>query len=290
MQLSRWTRTVALTATVGFALSGCTIEEMGSSQSTGQTLTVTSTTTVEDSPEVPTPTATPAAGLQPQLQAIVDESVETYGGSAGLAVSDGRVDTVAGDDTAYPAWSTSKVPIAIAAVRQDPSLQQTAALAIQFSDNAAAETLWAALPPSAADRVISEADTPLVLNTEVTRPGFTAFGQTSWSTSSQAHFAANLGCVEGAEPILQLMGEITPEHRYGIGNLPGAKFKGGWGPNISGAYVVRQLGALQAPNGRIAVAMTAAPGDGSYQSAQDMMNLMAERLNSLIDELPASKC
>lgn len=97
-------------------------------------------------PSSPSEETVPAPAQPVDLQPIIDDVVAVYGGSAGVAVSDGRAELVGGDDGAYPAWSTIKVPIAIAALRQDPSLSPDAAAAIQYSDNDAAQRLWSALP------------------------------------------------------------------------------------------------------------------------------------------------
>lgn len=82
-----------------------------------------------------------------------------YDGAATIAVA-GM--SGAGDTSVAP-WSTAKVPIAIAALRNDPSLQGAMTQAIQNSDNAAAETLWGSLgsPEQAAEAtgaVIREGD------------------------------------------------------------------------------------------------------------------------------------
>lgn len=222
------------------------------------------------------------------LQPAVDMAVAAFGGTAGIAVSDGVTVTSAGDDTAYPAWSTSKVPIAIAALRQDPSLTAPAAAAITASNNEAAETLWLSLPAGAADQVLAEGGAPVTMNTVKIRPEFSVFGQTAWSPSSQATFAANLPCVAGSAPVLELMGQVNSDQTYGIGQLPGARFKGGWGPDPSGSYQVRQFGRFAGPNGDIAVALTAIPASGQYGDAQAMASMMATQLAGAT--LPTATC
>ncbi|WP_018020578.1 hypothetical protein [Corynebacterium doosanense] len=215
-------------------------------------------------------------------------AVAAFDGTAGIAVSDGVTVTSAGDDTAYPAWSTSKVPIAIAALRQDPSLTAPAAAAITASNNEAAETLWLSLPAGAADQVLAEGGAPVTMNTVKIRPEFSVFGQTAWSPSSQATFAANLPCVAGSAPVLELMGQVNSDQTYGIGQLPGARFKGGWGPDPSGSYQVRQFGRFAGPNGDIAVALTAIPASGQYGDAQAMASMMATQLAGAT--LPTATC
>jgi hypothetical protein len=46
------------------------------------------------------------------------------------------------------------------------------------------------------------------------------------------------------ERVLDAMGRIVPEQRWGLGASPGVRFKGGWGPSESpeGGYEVIQVG------------------------------------------------
>lgn len=230
------------------------------------------------------------AGVQAILQQAVDAAVSQEGGVAGIAVSDGHTVTVAGDDSAYPAWSTIKVPLAIAALRQDSNAYTNVQAAIRVSDNAAAQALNGMLVPGAADAVLSEAGVGVLVNTAVIRPEFSTFGQTLWSASQEATFAANLGCVEGASPILELMGQISPDQAYGLGQLPGARFKGGWGPDTAGMYQVRQLGVVSNNQGYVALGITALPASGTYEAGQVMVNAMVSAIRQQLDALPNAQC
>lgn len=269
------------------------------------TVTQTSTTTIP--PRVP-PSASVVPGssgvslpssstsqpstenLAGDLQKIVDGVVAVYGGTASLAVSNGSAEFVGGADSALPAWSTIKVPIAIAALRHDPSWESAAAAAIESSDNAAAETLWNSVTPQQVEAVLAEAGAPIAVNTVTTRPEFSIYGQTLWVPSMQARFAAHLPCVDGAQPVLEMMGRIVPGQDYGIGQLDGARFKGGWGPDNSGKYEVRQFGRVPGPNGDVAIALTAAPADGTYATAQAMATQLAQGLTTITADLPPAAC
>ena len=66
------------------------------------------------------------------------------------------------------------------------------------------------------------------------------------------------------EPIFTLMGRVEAVQRWGIGTIAGSRFKGGWGPSPTGAYLVRQIGIITTPNGMIAVALAAQPASGTY--------------------------
>jgi hypothetical protein len=64
--------------------------------------------------------------------------------------------------------------------------------------------------------------------------GWSSFGRTVWSLESAATFYRALarGELVGAaetERILDAMGRVVPEQRWGLGTLPGIRFKGGWG-------------------------------------------------------------
>ncbi|MDV8022177.1 hypothetical protein [Rhodococcus sp. IEGM 1330] len=91
----------------------------------------------------------PAADLAAEFGAL--ES--TAGGPIGLALVPvgGGPPTVLGTWTSGVAWSTVKVPLAVAALRRggDAALADATA-AIESSDNAAAEALWGSLGDSAA--------------------------------------------------------------------------------------------------------------------------------------------
>ena len=248
---------------------------------------VTSSVTAHPSP---TEDATSPSAQPVDLQPIIDDVVAVYGGTAGVAVSDGGAELVGGDDGAYPAWSTIKVPIAIAALRQDPSLGPVAAAAIQYSDNDAAQRLWSALPPGAVDAVLAEGGNDVQVNTAVLRPEFSLFGQTAWSPSEQARFAAHLPCIADADEVVASMGQVTAEQAYGIGRLPDARFKGGWGPDLQGKYTVRQFGLVAGPSGEVAVALTAAPASGTYADAQAMATQIADGVAEQLPQAPPAVC
>lgn len=299
---------LALAGTLAFSLvlSGCTLE--ASEDSNGETTTVTHTSQITTEPPVhseqeveePSASAAPSedsGSVEEQLQAAVEQTVGLYGGTAGIAFSDGISEISAGDMTAYAAWSTIKVPIAIAALRQDPSQTDNVTAAIQRSDNAAAEALWASLgdPASAGaatSSVLSEGGVGIPVNTVVTRDGFSSFGQTMWSTSDQARFAANLGCIAGSDPVLQDMAMVDPSQSWGIGQLTGAQFKGGWGPEPNGAYSARQFGVFTDPStGQTrALAISVRPGSGDFGEAQSMANALISHIQGALPEIPANNC
>lgn len=227
-------------------------------------------------PEPHTASAAPASStsgalLTPAARASFTDLARRLGGRSGLAAASGSEVVSAGTWTTGVAWSSIKVPIAVASVRRGGADRAALRAAITSSDNAAAERLWAGLgaPPTAARTVESTlraaGDAATTVQAVRTRPGFTAFGQTRWALASQARFAAGLPCLKGAAPVLALMGEIVADQRWGLGSAGApARFKGGWGPDPGGRYEVRQLGLLTIGGKSVAVAIANAPADGAF--------------------------
>jgi Beta-lactamase enzyme family len=188
------------------------------------------------------------------------------------------------------AWSTIKVPLAIAAL--DEGLEEDSAdlvfKTITQSDNAAAEALWSQLGDSAAQlvqSVIREAGDPTtVVESRRLRPEYTPFGQTRWSLTDQARFAAGLSRVPEASRVIDLMGDLSAEHSWGLA-AKGFAAKGGWGPGIADDYLVRQFAIVSATVG---VALAADVGDGGYEAGVEVVNTvtdwLVERLAELTDD------
>lgn len=167
--------------------------------------------------------------------------------------------------------------------------------AITESDNAAAESIWASLgePATAArkvDDVLRRAGDPTNVQPQTIRPEFTAFGQTDWSLTNQVRFTSVAFCDNANEPIFSLMDRVEAVQRWGIGTVPGSRFKGGWGASPTGAYRVRRIGILTTPNGMTAVALAAQPASGTYDDGTADLTQMAEWLAGYLTALPAGRC
>ena len=179
------------------------------------------------------------------------------------------------------AWSTSKVPLVIAALRAGVGTGELVALTITESDNAAAEELWSRLgdPADAARQVsviIREAgDAATVVESRRLREGYTAFGQTRWSLAEQARFAAGLAQVAEASDVVDLMRGLTTDHRWGLA-AKGFAAKGGWGPGLGDDYLVRQFGIVPTESGTVGVAIAAEVHDGEYEAGVDVVNTLAD--------------
>ncbi|MEU7143496.1 hypothetical protein ABZ942_28910 [Nocardia sp. NPDC046473] len=202
-----------------------------------------------------------------------------------------------GDRTGGVAWSTSKVPLAIAALRAVPvAAKPFVTPTITRSDNAAAERLWSMLGPpdvaaAAVQAVLEEGgDTGTRVQSRRVRPEYTAFGQTEWSTTRQALFTAHLPCIEAGAEVLALMRTLDPEQRWGLARLPGAAAKGGWGPDEQGAHLVRQLGVLPNGSGWTAVVLGARPSSGTFADGIALLDQLTQWVDSHLRQLPAGRC
>lgn len=259
------------------AVGGCTIDRPGSAPADSSHPSAVPAPTVP----APHPSAAPVSSL--------DEVVAGLPGTAGVAVFSPDQELAAGFQDPAPGWSTMKVPVAIAALRAGVGDAATVRRAITASDNDAAAALWSALgTPEQAGRattaVLADAPGPQPsAQTRTVRPPFSAFGQTQWSVAQQARFASVLPQLDGSGPVTAAMGAIVPEQSWGLGRLPEARFKGGWGPDESGAYLARQLGYIDrgAQCAPVGIAVLAKAEDGTFESATAMLSTMAERLDQL---------
>lgn len=220
----------------------------------------------------------PAAGRlsSQELRATFEKVGRDTGATISVAWFDpvsSKIET-AGSGQAWVAWSTSKVPVSVAVSQAGKAgaMAGSMSAALRQSDNAAAEALWQSLGTSDAARaqavtqVLRQAgDNSTTVPSVRLRSGFTVFGQTPWTTASQVGFMMKLPCLDGSSPVVSNMGQVSSGQRWGMGRLPGATFKGGWGPGVSGGYLVRQMGWYQNSEGKrvpLAIAAQAGSFDG----------------------------
>jgi hypothetical protein len=214
---------------------------------------------------------------------LLENSFHELSGSVpatiGVAIAgvDGTVLASLGTWSTGVAWSTIKVPLAIAALRAGIGSRELVDQTIAQSDNAAAEDLWSGLgdPIEAARQVqavIREAgDATTEVESRRLRPDYTAFGQTQWSLVRQAQFAARLPLIPDASGVIELMRDLCPDHRWGLA-AKGFAAKGGWGPGISDGYLVRQFAIVPTEAGHIGVALAADAQDGVFETGIDVLN------------------
>jgi hypothetical protein len=212
----------------------------------------------------------------------------SLGGSSGVAVAAvGGSSPIAalGGWRSGVAWSTIKpvVAMAVTAARiDDTQARADMRLAITSSDNAAAERLWRRLGDDATaaaatgDQLVALGDHATRVPSQRLRPEFTVFGQTTWSLARQVRATAAMPCLPAGRRVLALMRDIAADQRWGLGSLGRpAAFKGGWGPDPAGAYLVRQTGVLELDGRQIAVALASRPADGSFASGIRNIGVLA---------------
>ncbi len=233
-----------------------------------------------------------------------------FGRSVGFAVVDlagGPVRGVAGVGPAY-ALSTLKVLI-VAQLLQDRGGPQrltrvqrrNVRRALSQSVNEAA----AALNTDLKHRHGGAAATAAVLTrllrragdheTRV-RPGATPqsnYGMTLWSAANQVRFMAALarGCLldpQSTRFLIREMGHVVSDQAWGLGRAGSPAYKGGWGTDGDGRYLVRQFGLLRARDGNeYAVAFTARSHDGRFESGQVLNTRVARWIRAHVTQAPA---
>lgn len=289
-------RLAGLLAVCALAVAGCTTSRGAEGQVTPVTVTVTASTT---SPVLPSTTSkAPSAGQLAQGFATVAAQVGMPIGVAIAPVGKGTGGPIIlGDNTPRVAWSTIKVPLAVAAERENgPSTAESNA--IINSDNASAEALWSSLGSDAAaarkvTAVLREGgDTQSAVPAQRLRDGFTIFGQTVWPLPAAATFTAHLPCMPGTSHVVSLMGQVAGNQQWGVEVMSAPRstaVKGGWGPDVDGTYLVRQIGLITYRDGRqTAVAMSAA--GGTMSSGTAALNAIANWLDRNIARLPRGRC
>lgn len=234
-----------------------------------------------------------AAGESTILPAAARESfaqLEASSGLVGVAVSPvglGQPVEQLGSLQSGVAWSTSKVPVAMAAIAAGVANDGDLTAAITASDNAAATNLWNALgggtqAAAATDAQLRAAgDEATQTESQTLRSGFTPFGQTNWTLADQARFTAGMACTDTGGRVLGLMGDVIADHRWGLAatGLP-AEIKGGWGPGTQpgsdGGYFDRQMGVVTIDGKPLAVTLASQPPDGSHGTGTSTLTRLAQ--------------
>ncbi|MFZ2512587.1 MAG: hypothetical protein WAW85_16020 [Gordonia sp. (in: high G+C Gram-positive bacteria)] len=247
-----------------------------------------------------TGTSASAAGNPDYAELHASWEKSDFGPGVGLAlvpVGGGEVLTF-GNQNQRVAWSTIKVPLALAAQRNG-SKQALISKAIINSDNDAALSLRESLgtPEEARTKVTAVLrdggdDSTAVVTIKAADE---TFGLTEWKLADAATFAAHLPCMKDTDEILTYMGEVNSNQQWGIESMTSPRvttaLKGGWGPADQGGYEVRQLGLITWKDGReLAVTMQ------TYQPGQEMstgiahLNEVAAWLDKNVAKLPRGKC
>jgi hypothetical protein len=193
------------------------------------------------------------------------------------------------------AWSTAKVPVAIASLkaRYTPANKALTKKSIRYSDNEATSRQRASLgswkqavatlrskvlKPNGVNRAIKSTSSP---------PN--GFGMWVWSLEDQAVFGAGIAAKRGKQTtyVLAQMRHVTASQRWGLGKISGAAFKGGWGVEGNGRSLSRQFGVIRRSGGACwAVAIASDNAKGLYAANKDL-TIMARWLNKHLGEFPA---
>jgi len=131
----------------------------------------------------------------------------------------------------------------------------------------------------------------------------TTFGQTEWTPENATKFFRALGddCLLSSSQsgyVLGLMERIVSSESWGLGSggfSVSVAFKGGWGPEASGGYLVRQSGIIAPGTDRgMAVSIVAHPpaGGDSFSVGTQMLTTTARWLRSqlLFRSRPPTSC
>ncbi|QBF47500.1 hypothetical protein [Janibacter limosus] len=241
------------------------------------------------------PTGRPATALARSLGRVIGAHPEAEIAVAWSPVGTKGAVRVVGDAQPLVAWSTIKVPLALAVVRAGHGQQMGPDIdrALTASDNEAAGRLWADL--GGGHRAATAVEVQLERGRDrrtgvpprVTVPGYSPFGQSTWRLTDQTRFTAALPCLAGSTSITQAMGRVADGQRWGLGGIDGARYKGGWGPT-PGGYVVRQLGIVTGAKG--ATAVTLQVRAGNHQEGIAVADELVEALRSHRGDLPTGHC
>ncbi|MFT3715834.1 MAG: hypothetical protein QM774_07765 [Gordonia sp. (in: high G+C Gram-positive bacteria)] len=254
----------------------------------------------------------PAPDLTKSFAALTASMAKGLPGKVGVALTPvaGSASTSFGDLTTARAWSTLKVPVAIAVERTGaPGAKAASAAeikAIEDSDNDAAEKLWSMLGSnrSAVDAVTGilrdggDANTRVAsqLDAPPSYPGYS-----SWALADQATFAAHLPCLTGSQNVLGYMGHVSKQQQWGVAEpkTPGvtSAVKGGWGPatgnpdnGTARGYVIRQLAVITTPRGQIGVSLAALPRSGSFTDGTRMVTRLGQWVLRNLNSFPTGVC
>ena len=182
-----------------------------------------------------------------ELRAVIADVESEFDVRAGVSVADQEETFNAGLKGDEPAWSTVKVPIAIAALR-DGASPELVDLAIKESDNDAAYALWSHVQWTEGDA--GSAVKALLKEYDTTGEFAEPFGYSTWVLEEQAKFGAHLPCIPEAEQVYEAMDDIVEWQDNGLDKLPDTRAKGGWGlSETDNGYTHRQIGVRETAGG-----------------------------------------
>lgn len=291
----------AFAASAVLVTGACGAEQPSAERSTSPSSAATSPSSTPPPDADPLP-ARVVSDLEDVIAAHPDDDIAVAVVPVGTGTRTSGVGVVssATRPEALVAWSTIKVPLALAATEASSAPTRAAVRhdttqAITASDNDAASRLWDGLgggeeAADAVEKVLADGgDRQTQVPPQTTVAGYSPFGQARWRLVDQARFTAALPCLKGASSVLGPMGRVEPGHAWGLGSITGARYKGGWGPTPDG-YVTRQLGVLpgRQKGEKVAVAVQVRSADHAGGTA--VISEVAEVLERHRARLPDGSC
>lgn len=240
-------------------------------------------------PNTSSPASTSGAGAS-GAGLDLDQLGDQLGAQVGVTVGPpGAQPLIAGSLQSGSAWSTIKVPIAMAVAAENggfsSSDQSLVSRAITLSDNEAAAQLFGELGSleSATDKVTqvlrAAGDAQTVVSTQG-RGDFSTYGQTEWSQEAQNGFMSSLllGCLGDPSSRAYVVDQMrnVASDTWGLGSVGvPALWKGGWGPGVDGRYLLRQMGAVEVDGQQYVVTLMVIPDNGDFTSGQGIASEVA---------------
>lgn len=230
-------------------------------------------------------TASPAPNpdsVRTQLDRAVDKTARKYHAKVGVAISAGDDIIAVGDEGKGPVWSTIKVPIAIAALK-DGADKSLVDLAIKESDNDAAYSLWSQVQwhEGSADKAVEELLEDYGSHADIHN---TAFGYSTWSLKDQAVFGAELPCIEEADYVHKVLKDIVSWQKIGLSKEKRTRAKSGWGlDEDENEYTYRQFGVHEVTGKRIGVALSVVTDGEDYAKAEPAVKYLAQEMVGIVD-------
>lgn len=230
-------------------------------------------------------TASPAPNpdsVRTQLDRAVDKTARKYHAKVGVAISAGDDAIAVGDKGKGPVWSTIKVPIAIAALK-DGADKSLVDLAIKESDNDAAYSLWSQVQwhEGSADKAVEELLEDYGSHADIHN---TAFGCSTWSLKDQAVFGAELPCIEEADYVHKVLKDIVSWQKIGLSKEERTRAKSGWGlDEDENEYTYRQFGVHEVTGKRVGVALSVVTDGEDYAKAEPAVKYLAHEMVGIVD-------
>ena len=228
------------------------------------------------------PSAPNPDSVRTQLDRAVEKTARKYHAKVGVAISAGNDTIAVGDKGKGPVWSTIKVPIAIAALK-DGADKSLVDLAIKESDNDAAYSLWSQVQwhEGSADKAVEELLEDYGSHADIHD---TAFGYSTWSLKDQAVFGAELPCIEEADYVHKVLKDIVSWQKIGLSKEERTRAKSGWGlDEDENEYTYRQFGVHEVTGKRVGVALSVVTDGEDYAKAEPAVKYLAHEMVGIVD-------